>query len=140
MIRIDGDIKEAKEIEDLIKNGTLYLSIPFGVRLRHIGMNGQFAQGNEASRCFTKEYEVFGSPNDVKRVSGSKEKWVRELTLWLTRENMNITFKYDYRVEKCEIIVSCDSWVKLCKLLPQLKGRVRIIEPNRCELVKQGIA
>ena len=138
MIHIDGDIKQATEIEDLIKSGTLYLTVPFGVRLRHFGgMNQPMIQDKDKSRFFTREYEVFGSPQDVKRVNDKSEKWMRDTILWLTRRNMNITFRYDYRTDKCDICVSCDSWQRLCRLIPQLKDKIRIIEPNKCEIIKQ---
>lgn len=138
MIRIEGDAKQAEYIEDKIKRSTIYLTVPFCVYICDGGDNYKHGQGaGFPSRCFTRDYEIIANKDQVIKVRNSNQKWIRDVILWLTRKPINITFRYDYRIDRCEIFVSCDSWQRFLKLIPSLRDDVRIIEPNRCEIVTQ---
>jgi hypothetical protein len=156
MIRIEGSAKQAEQLEEKIKQKTVYLSIPFYSTRHDGGKSGNPLEsarnfpnarkadeserdytitGIKKSSCFTRDYEIIAAADKVKQVSDSGQKRVRDMLLWLTYKPMQITFRYDYRVDKCTIVVSYDSWQRLVKILPGLRNDIRIVEANRCEIV-----
>ena len=135
MIRIEGEAKQAEYIEDKIKKNTIFLTVPFTVYTHDGGEGGVGLGKGFQSRCFTRDYEIIANKEQVMKVRNSSQRRIRDIILWLTSKEINLTFKYDYRIDRCEIFVSCDSWKRLLKLIPSLNADVRIIEPNRCEIV-----
>lgn len=134
MIRMDGSVAQAETVESKIKNGTRYLCLTFRTAC-YEGGSGRSELGRDfKSRVFTREYEIFATAEEIKKVI-NKPNHVMDFILWLTKEPIRIKFNYDYRVGKCEVSVSYENWKRLIKLIPDLKDSVRIIEPNRCEIV-----
>ena len=137
MIRIEGSAQQAEAIEEKIKKGTVYLAIPFSAFKCYDGgeLDNEQAKGVK-SRCFTRDYEIIGAADKIKRVSDDGQRRLRDVLLWLTQRPIDIKFSYDYRVDKCEISISYESWQRLVRLIPSIKNSVRIIEPNRCEIIE----
>jgi hypothetical protein len=84
-------------------------------------------------RCYTHPYEIFGSPERIKTMSHCKDMKLRNMLMWLTRNNIVITFRFDHRNKRYSIDVSPDSWHRLKTLLPELGKMVVDVAPNRCE-------
>ena len=135
MIRIQGDMESAKKIEDLIKNGTLFMSVPFGVRLYHLGIEGKDVQGKD-SNFYTRRYEIIGDKEAAMKAERSYGGRFVATLRWLMLHNITVDFRWDYRTKQAEIKVSPDDWRRLTMIIPDLKGRVQIIEPNRCRIVE----
>jgi len=135
MIRIQGDIKNAKEIENLIKNGTLFMAIPFGVRLYHIGALAKEGIQATDTSFYTIRYEIIGDKEAAKKAERHDAFRFISTLRWLLLHNITVDFRLDYRTNQAEIKISPDDWRRLTMIFPELKGRVKILEPNRCELV-----
>lgn len=138
MIRIEGSAAQAEYIEAKIQKQTLYLAVPFTAVKHDGGENGNELGKGMKSRCFTRDYEIVAAREQLVKVKTQGQRRIRDIILWLTLKPINITFRYDYRVDKCEIFVSLYSWKRLLVLIPDLKSDVRIIEPNKCQIIAVG--
>jgi hypothetical protein len=139
MIEIVGNIQQVKDVEEMVRKGTLYLSIPFAPHLKHIGGADGDAQINEFStKYYTRPYEIFGSPAQIETVVNRSDAKLVEFLKWLTSSNINITFIYDYRHNKFSIAIKPEDWHRLRKLLPELNHIVVDVAPNRCEIVQEA--
>lgn len=136
MIRISGNVKQAEYIEAKIKKNTVYLKVPFYALKHDGGENGNEMGKGIKSRCFTRDYEIIGSADKIRQVKDSASKWVRDIIIWITQKPMQITFRYDYRVDKCDISVSWESWQRMVKLIPDLKDDIKTTDTNRCEIIE----
>ena len=144
MITIEGDIKSARRIENIIENGTLYMSIPFGVFKGHVGgINAPNVQGNGVDNMVSqfsyRSLQVIGDKAAAERVDHSHPQRIIATIKWLMAHNPDIQFRYDKRVDKAEIRVSPDDWRRLTTILPQLKGMIQIVEPNRCRILEDVV-
>jgi hypothetical protein len=135
MIRISGSAKQAEYIEEKIKKQTVYLKVPFYAFKHDGGENGNELGAGIKSRCFTRDYEIIGASDKVMQVKNSEQKWIRDIIIWLTCRPIQITFRYDLRVDKCEITVSWESWQRFLKLIPELADDIKTTETNRCEII-----
>lgn len=157
MIRIEGSTEHAEYLEEKIKKETIYLKIPFCSSKREGGNSGNPLEaarnfptarkldnetksytvtGINNSGCFTRDYEIIAAADKVKQVSSTSQRRIRDMLLWLTYAPIEITFRYDYRVNKCVVIISHDSWQRLVKIMPELKDCVKTIKPNVCVIVE----
>jgi hypothetical protein len=135
MIRISGSAKQAEYLEAKIKKNTEYLKVPFFAFKHDGGQNGNELGKEEKSRCFTRDYEIIGAKDKIMQVKNSEQKWIRDIMIWFTCKPIQITFRYDLRVDKCEVSVSWESWQRIIKLIPSLVDDIKTTETNRCEII-----
>jgi hypothetical protein len=143
MIVIEGNIKSARHVEQLIGDGTLFMSIPFGIFKDHVGgVNAPNVQGNGADNMVSqfsyRRYQIIGDKQAAEKVAHSHSQRMIATLKWLLESNIDVRFVYDKRNDHAEIKVSPDNWRRLTTILPQLKGMIQIIEPNKCRIVEQN--
>jgi hypothetical protein len=136
MLKIQGDIKSARQIESLIKNGTLFMSISFGTRLYHLGLNAKDMQGIDTSSFYTRQYEIIGDKEAAEKAKINYGFRFAALIHWLMLHNPIVEFRWDYRTNQAEIRVSPDDWRRLKLIIPELTGKWQDVAPNRIKLVE----
>ena len=128
MIRIDGTIREVQAVENTIKQGTVWVAMPFRANLKHDGgINGD-VQGKEfKSKRWARTYDVFG---DVSKVKDTSPEWLQRFAVWWTEEEVSIQFVYDERTGAAHIDVTNKSWRRITKIIPSLKDSVEVVRKN----------